>query len=240
MKKQFLVLLFAIAALYAQSQTTINDANAEVRKVSSSFNAIKVSHSIDLYLTQSNDEAIAVSATESKYRDRIKTEVQNGVLRIWFDDESWRLLSNQGNKKLKAYVSFKSINKLTASGASDVYVTGVIKADQFTLDLSGASDFKGAIDVNVLDLEQSGASDADITGSARTVNAEASGASDLKGYNLVSDNCTAHASGASDIKITVNKELSAKATGASGIHYKGNAVIKEIKSSGASSISKRS
>ena len=51
------------------------------------------------------------------------------------------------------------------------------------------------------------------------------------GYN-------ASASGASDIKITVNKELSAHASGASDVRYKGNGVIRDLKSSGSSSVSK--
>jgi hypothetical protein len=66
-----------------------------------------------------------------------------------------------------------------------------------------------------------------------------SGASDLKGFDLVTENCNAHATGASDIRITVNKELNVHATGASGIYYKGDAVIREMRSTGASSVSKK-
>jgi hypothetical protein len=67
---------------------------------------------------------------------------------------------------------------------------------------------------------------------------EASGASDFKGFDLETDICNAQASGASDIKITVNKVLSAQASGASDVRYKGDCTIKEIKSSGSSSVSK--
>ncbi len=69
---------------------------------------------------------------------------------------------------------------------------------------------------------------------------DASGASDFKGYDLVTDYCDAEATGASSIQITVNKELSVRAGGASDVHYKGEAVIRYLKTSGASSVSKRS
>ena len=62
----------------------------------------------------------------------------------------------------------------------------------------------------------------------------------IKGFDLAVDYCDAHASGASTINITVNKELSAHASGASDVHYKGNGLIREIKTSGASNVSKRS
>jgi hypothetical protein len=128
---------------------------------------------------------------------------------------------------------------LVASGASDVRVNGVIKSDNLTINISGSSDFRGEVDVNNLTIDQSGASDATIKGKAITLDAEASGASDLKGYELQTQNCRAHASGASDIKISVSKELNAHASGSSDIYYKGEPLIKEKRSSGSSSVSRR-
>lgn len=220
--------------LMAQKQ--IYDPNAEVRTVKG-FHAIKVSHAIDLYLSQSDNEVVAVSAAKEEYRNRIKTEVENGVLRIWYDNDSrW----SRGDKKLKAYISFKTLNKLTASGASDVRVTGTIKANDLDIIMSGASDFYGAIHSNSLTVDLRGASDMTVTGSAVSLKIEVSGASEFKGYALQADNCFAKASGASDIRITVNKELNAHASGASGVYYKGSGVIRDIKTHGASNISKKS
>jgi len=56
----------------------------------------------------------------------------------------------------------------------------------------------------------------------------------------VTDYCDVTASGASGVQITVNKELSAKVSGASDINYKGAGLIRDLKSTGASSIKKRS
>jgi hypothetical protein len=236
--KKYLFLIagfFVAGTVFAQKKTVINDPNAEVRNVKN-FHAIHVSHAINLYLTQSDEEAVAVSARETKYRERIRTEVKDGVLRIWYDNEGWNWSND--NKKLKAYVSVKTLDRLNASGASDILVDGVITGDKLNIDLSGASDFKGSVKMNELNLDQSGASDITISGSAGRVTIEASGASDVKGYDLITDNCDAHASGASDIKISVNKELNAHASGASSIYYKGTAVIRDLHSNGASSVGK--
>ena len=238
MKKFFLslaVMLFATLA-FAQ-KTMITDVNAEQRTLTGNFNAIKISGGIDLYLSQYETESIAVSASEDQYRDRIKTVIENGTLKIYYDgDKLW----NTGNKKLKAYVSFKNLENLTASGASDVVVTGAITVPSLRIDCSGASDFKGAVKVDKLTIELSGASDAKISGSAAEVSIQSSGASDVKGYDLVTENCTAKASGASDINITVNKELNVHASGASDVYYKGSAVIRDLHSSGASTVARKS
>src|SRR5262249_27803009 len=102
MRKILACALLVGLSLAAIAQKTINDPNAEKRSVSS-FHGVEVSGGIDLYLTQ-GDEAVAVSASEAKFRDRIRTEVKNGVLKIWVETGSGFHL-DWGNRKLKAYVS---------------------------------------------------------------------------------------------------------------------------------------
>jgi len=240
MKRLIIIAMFGLGLVPAMAQqpTVVNDPNVELRPAAA-FHGVSVSDGIDVYLSQGSQQTVAVSADEIRWRDRIRTEVQDGVLKIWLDRKgfSWRI----GGKKMRAYVGFTSLDKLHASGASNMYVDGVIAASSLDIDLAGASDFKGAINVGALKLDLSGASDAHITGTVTgATNVSSSGASDLKGFDLVTETCTAHASGASDIRITVNKELNVHASGASGIYYKGPAVIREMHSSGASSVSKKS
>lgn len=235
MKKiSVLLLLLLPVAMMAQKQV-IKDEHAQSRTVGS-FHAIRVNNAIDLFLSQSDEEALAVSAIRPEFRDRIKTVVEEGVLKISYDDNGkwWK-----GNKKLRVYVSFKTLDRLMATGASDVVVDGTLKANNLTISMGGASDFKGTIEANSLDVTLSGASDAVVLGKVSSLKVDANGASDFKGYDLQADNCSVEASGASDIKITVNKELNARATGASGVHYKGEGVIRDLKTSGASNVSRR-
>jgi hypothetical protein len=237
MKKYMAIMVALLIVMGVNAQKTlVNDVNAEVRKITGSFNKISVAGGIDLYLSQYDTESVAVSASSEQYRENIKTEVENNTLRIYYDGgKQW----NTSNKHLKAYVSFKTLESLKASGASDVQVEGSIKSQSLKLDLSGSSDFKGAVDVRDLAMELSGASDVKIVGTAANVSINSSGASDVKGYDLVTDFCNAKASGASDINITVNKELNAHASGSSDIYYRGNGVIKDMHTSGASSVAKK-
>jgi hypothetical protein len=240
MKKLFLISVSFIFFTSLDAQK-INDPNAEIREAKN-FHAVSVSNAFDVFISQGNEEAVAISASEEKYRKDIKVEVRDGVLKIWFDKEGKFWKGWNGDKiKLKAYISFKNIDKLTASGACDIRVQGTINADNLSINLSGASDLKeGKISVKELTADISGASAMNISGSAERLHVEANGASDFRGFDFNVDYCDAHASGASNISITVNKELSAHASGASDVHYKGNGLIKDIKTSGASNVSKRS
>jgi hypothetical protein len=242
MKKLFSVLFFAFIASAVPAQKTVNDANAEKRNVSG-YHAIEVSGGIDLYLSQ-GDESVAISASETKFRDRIKTEVKDGVLKIYFErnnnNSNVHVDIEWGNRKLKAYVSFKNLDKLEGSGGSDILVDGSIKVNTLALGLSGGSDFEGKVEVADLKVDASGGSDVKISGNVNKLDIDASGGSDFKGYELATDICNLEASGGSDIYITVNKELSAEASGGSDVYYKGNGTIREMRSSGSSSIKKTS
>ena len=121
----FLLLISGSPYLFAQNKTLINDKNAEPRTVKD-FHAIKVSGGIDLYISY-GDEAAAVSASEIKYRDKIRTQVDNGVLRIWYDDDNFNQITFTNRRNLRAYVSYKALDAITASAGSDILVDGVLK-----------------------------------------------------------------------------------------------------------------
>ncbi|RXK62273.1 DUF2807 domain-containing protein [Lacibacter luteus] len=240
MKKVFSFIVLAIFATgfaAAQDVTVINDKNAEPRKVSS-FHGIRVSSAFDVIIKQGNEEAVVVSASEEKYRSRIKTEVVDGILRITYDNEGvWKW--NSENKKLRAYISVKNIDKLDISGATDVKIDGVLKGTNLKVNLSGASSLKGAVAYESMNIDQSGASDSKLSGSVKNLDVDVNGASDFNCFELVADNCRAVASGASDIFVTVNNDLKVNASGASDVQYKGTASVSDFKTSGASSLKKR-
>lgn len=212
------------------------DPNASARALTGNYNSIKISDGIDLYLSQSDDLAVAVSAANEEIKQGIKTVIENGVLSIYYDGAKGM---RKKNRKMRAYVSYKDLQKINANGACDVVVLGSLAGDNLRLEMSGAGDFKGHVKLKTLKINLSGASDVNISGTVTTVDIESSGASDVNGFDLIADFCNASATGASDINITVNKEIRAKATGASGIKIRGNGLIKDPQTSGASSIEKK-
>ena len=68
---------------------------------------------------------------------------------------------------------------------------------------------------------------------------DASGACNIKAYELKSDYAKIDASGASNVRITVNKEMSAEASGGSNIYYKGEGLIQNISTGGGASVKRK-
>jgi hypothetical protein len=228
--KKIILAVFAVSAMvvgYGQS----DDGGKQTRQVSG-FNGVDVSGGIDLYLS-SGPESVAVSASSSKVRDHIITEVENGILHIHLEN-NWH--GGFGNPKMKAYVSISKLKYLEASGGGDIYFENLITTDELKLNLSGGGDLKGKLNASRLEIEQSGGSSVDLTGNVGTLNLESSGGGSLKGYGLVTDYTTINASGGSDSELTVNKDLKVFASGGCDIRYKGGAKVSTIKTSGGGSV----
>jgi len=236
--KKLLVLLVSLISLsaFAQDTKVINDANATARNVGGSFTAINVSSGVELYLTQGNEESVAVSASEQKYLDRLKTELVNGTLKIYFDNKgmTWK----SGTRKLKAYVSFKTLARLDVSSGSAVSVSGSIQSDKLDMDVSSGAQFTGTIHVKELNADVSSGAGIKVSGDAGKLKVDVSSGADFKGYDFAVDYCNASASSGAAVHITINKELSAKASSGGDIKYKGEGLIRDIKTSSGGAVKK--
>lgn len=239
MMKKLLISLATLFTLTAVAQETkmIKDANAVARNLNGSFTAIDVSGGIEIYLSQGSEESLAVSASDQKYMDRFKTEVVNGTLKIWFDNNNYHYKSERG-KKLKAYVSFRSISKLNVSSGAEATVYGSITSDELSLDVSSGASLHGGMNVKNMTADISSGASVKITGKSDKIKANLSSGAEFKGYDFAVDYCDAKASSGANMHITINKELSAKAGSGADIRYKGAGLIRDIKVSGGGAVKK--
>lgn len=233
MKKLILFLPLIIFSFLSYAQV-IKEKNATARPVES-FHSIEVSGGFDVYISQSYSYALAVSAATIELRDEIVTKVENGKLIIYFNTQN-KLLQKFNNKELKVFLSAPDIRLIKASGATDVNIAGSFKAEDIEINLSGASDLKGEVDINRLSINLSGASDVNLSGNVKKLEVNSSGASDFKGKNLNALKCSVEASGASNVTINVSEILEPKASGASHIKYFGNPRVQGLSATGASKI----
>ncbi len=228
MKKLFL-LVFIVSGFVclAQKEPVVNDLNAEKRTLDESFSSISVSDGITLYLSKGDEESIAVSAADSKYLERYITEVDNGVLKIYYDNKGLNWTGGD-KRKLKAYVSFKNIKKIHASGGAAVSMKNVLKENEMELVFTSGSSFRGEVEINELIAAVNSGAEIEITGKAEKATLEASSGAIFKGYELLTDFCEAKATSGGGVRINVNKELSVKASSGGGIRYKGTGVVKDM------------
>ncbi len=230
----------AIAFLLFTLLTSLTPTRHEWKKdrTVSGFTGLSVSSGIDVYLTQGNSEKLTLEANGVD-EDRVMSVVENGVLKLYIDRKNGMNWNFGRSNYVKAYLTFKQLTNLQASGGADVFGQGRLSFNDLNLEASGGSDVKLDLKADKLNVSASGGADAILQGSARTLNANGSGGADLDARKLTVEVCNANSSGGSDVYVNASRELSMKASGGSDIYYSGSAKVLAKSESGGSDISRR-
>lgn len=229
-------LVISIIMLTAGFNSAIDDWKKD--RAVSGFTGLSVSSGIDVYLTQGNSEKLTLEV-KGIDEDEVKSEVKNGVLKLYIDRKGFMNWNLGRNNYVKAYLTFKQLTDLQASGGADVFGQGTLSFNDLNVEASGGSDVKLNLKANKLNVEASGGADAVLQGSARTLNANGSGGADLDARKLTVEVCRANSSGGSDVYVNASQELSMQASGGSDIYYSGSAKVLSKSKSGGSDITRR-
>lgn len=202
----------------------VNDVNAKTRVISGSFTKVSVSSGVELFLSQANETALAVSVSDSKYEERFKTEVVNGVLKIYFENSNmpWK---NEKGRKLKAYLSCKSLESIRGAAGAQVNISGDFNADQMVLSFSSGAYFTGRINSKAITSDVNSGAQVKVAGQTSELTVSASSGAAFKGYDLVTQNTSVSANSGASVQVAVSKALTASANSGGEIRYKGNATV---------------
>ena len=229
--------IIASVILLTAGLNTASDDWKKDRAVSG-FTGLSVSSGIDVYLTQGNSEKLTLEA-KGVDEDRVISEVKNGTLKLYIERKGFSGWNFGRNNYVKAYLTFRQLTNLQASGGADVFGQGRLSFNDLNLEASGGSDVKLDLKADELNVSASGGADAILQGSARMLNANGSGGADLDARKLTVEICNANSSGGSDVYVNASKELSMKASGGSDIYYSGSAKVLAKSESGGSDIKRR-
>ena len=225
MKKSMVGLLwFVTLPLWGQQ--------SETRSLNS-FRGIKVSQAIDAYLKKGDKESARVEITGGTTSDVI-TEVEGSSLRIKMRDNR-----NSWNKvNVKVYVTYVTLEKISASSASSVFSDGVIKTDHIDIATSSAANVEVSLDANSVMVDTSSAGEVVLEGKSPKLEVEASSAGDVDAYKLECETVVAKVSSGGEAKLSVSKDLEAQASSGGDIRYRGNPSRTNTHSSSGGSVKK--
>ena len=116
---RLLIIAIAITAIscsaVGQSRKTVygNKKVVTTEREASSFNKLRVSAGIDVYLKQGNNEAISVEADENLH-DYIITEVRDETLNVYTE------ANIRDAERKRVYVTMKEITSVSTSSAGNI------------------------------------------------------------------------------------------------------------------------
>ena len=185
------------------------------RTLNEDFSSIKVSHGLDLYLTQGDATDLSVEANENLH-NIIRTEVVNGTLKIYAEEN----INHAEAKKIK--LTFKNISTIKSTSGSDVFSTNTIHSNHLTLNTTSGSDMELDVKTETLECKATSGSDLKLAGSTQSLTAEATSGSDIDAEDLEANASHVKATSGAGIKVNTKKELYARANSGGDITYYGN------------------
>ena len=217
-----------------QSRKTIHGNNKVVKadRDAPSFNGLQVSSGIDVYLKQGNNEAITVEADENLH-EYIITEVKGGVLHVYTE------ANIRDAEMTRVYVTMKDVTSVKTSSAGDVVGETPVKSDRLELSASSAGDINLEVYAKEIEADISSSGDMTLTGETEKLEADLSSAGDLNGYDLKAREANISVSSAGDADINVSEKITASASSAGDINYKGDPKYVDVHTSSAGGIHKR-
>lgn len=193
----------------------------ETREVSG-FRALEIDYPTEVVVRQGNRESLEIEA-EDNLLPGLKTEVDNGVLQIFYKAERGKHVNPTETVKIIIVVNdlvdvgFNSAGELTIEG---------LETNSLDISLSGAGSLElDRVRVKELDVNLSGAGSMTASGTADDLDVNISGFGDFNGAELHGKVASVSISGAGSATVWVDDDLAASISGAGSISYYGSASV---------------
>jgi hypothetical protein len=225
MKKVGILVLFVLTACGAIAQ------ESETRQLAS-FRGVRVGEAIDLYLKKGDKESAKVEVENVNLSD-VVTEVSGNYLRIHMRQGNYH-----GRRTVKVYLTYVTLEKLSASSASNVFSEGTMKTPRLDVAVASAANVELQLESDDVTVDVASAGDITLEGKAKNLSIEASSAGSVDAYNFECEKVEATVSSAGSAKINVTKTLNAEASSGGSIRYRGNPSSTNTDSSSGGSVKK--
>ncbi len=226
--KKILLLGMAVLAFGFQSLAK-SDIPTENRPVEA-FNQIVSDGVFTLYLTQGDKEEVVVEV-DANLQQEVKVESQKGVLKLSTTREINR-------KKVKVYVTFKTLNSLTFDGVGKVETKKAIKGDNLDIRVNGVGAVELDLDVKQVSVRVDGVGNVELKGVAKELSIRKDGVGSLNAEDLKAEVVDVRNAGVGNAKVYASKELTMRNSGVGNLTYSGNAIVKSIDNDGVGKIKK--
>ncbi|MDB5122524.1 MAG: hypothetical protein JWP94_653 [Mucilaginibacter sp.] len=243
--KSFAKILLSVILLTAGSQAFAKSYPAANTNISgvvdrhlSGFNAVNVAGPYDVYIKQGATESVKVEAPADMI-DRVLTEVNGGVLKIYSKHNNWNWGFSWGHhRRIVVYVVAKELNSINISGSGDVSFKEGITANSLKLRITGSGDMTGRVEVKTLESNITGSGDMRLSGRAENSAVGVVGSGDFTARNLVTVNSSVRVTGSGDAYVNASQRVDAAVSGSGDVHYSGTAKSINSKKSGSGDISR--
>jgi hypothetical protein len=188
----------------------------------SDFHAIEVDYPAKVFIEQDDTESVVIKA-EDNLLPNLKTEVENGTLKIFYKKTDEKHVTPTEGVTIN--ITVKDLDEVTYLSAGEIAIES-LKTDTLDISLSGAGNVE-IKDIEVKDLTAniSGAGGMTASGTNYNLDLNISGFGGFDGTELHGKTATVNLSGLGSATVWVDDELDVVISGIGSVHYYGSPVL---------------
>lgn len=228
----FFSLMILTSCIFMEPSLKGNGNVVEETRKTGSFDEIKVSRGMNVYISQGDETKVLVKADENLL-DVIETRLEGNTLKI---------TSKQNIRKAttkKVFVTTPNISSIKSSAGSNVYSETVLRTRNLSLSGSSGSNMKLNVSSEKMVVTVSSGSNIKLDGTTGSFSGKASSGSNLKAEELNSKDCSANVSSGANIWIGTKNNFEGEASSGGNIYYYGNPEFTDIKKSSGGNVIKK-
>ena len=206
-------------------QAPFNIVEGNIDWPAQSFNQLHISFPISMHIVHDLGDTLLSYRMDSRFADALEVYVQDEVLNIRSGNVfSWQNHDFTGRQpEMTIYLNANAVPEiLRLSGSSPLSLGWLEFANNFSLNITGASNVSGNIIADSFYMNLSGASAVNLSGRSRNANLIVSGACAANLQDFVVNNITVNVTGTSIATVNALYNLDATASGISTISYTRN------------------
>lgn len=234
--KPFLLLLISIMLFtYAASAQAVKGNGKVVKqeRAIAAFSAIEIDGVLHVYLAQGDTESLTVEADENLL-DIIETINKGNKLIVGLK----KGVEMKKAKRNNVYITLRNIDDLKINGVVQVESTTPITVGELDLDIGGVSNTNLDLRCDHLNAHADMVGSLTLRGQVKEANIKNKGVGSLKAFDLQVDKLTLNNSGVGSAEVSAQKEISINSSGVGSVRYKGDPVVKDLRSSGIGKVKK--
>jgi hypothetical protein len=210
-------------------------AQSEETRSVSGFNGIGSGGAFTVYVKIDGTESLRLKGDPDDLR-KIETVVEHGVLQIRFPrDHEWK---HDRIGHVDVYVTAKSLSSVSLGGSGSIDVDGVVKGDKVKVSMGGSGNISTAVESDDLNVSIAGSGNISMKGKANDAHISIAGSGNLKAGDLKVDAAEIGIAGSGDVRMDIEKSISAHIAGSGNVTYTGNATISTISSAGSGRVTR--
>jgi hypothetical protein len=218
MKKVFLIPALLYTLCFASCDPLLKGTGPLITETrqATGFHALEVSTSGQTEVHTDSVFSVVVTCEES-IMPYLKTEVENGVLKIFFNRPVWNV------DGLHIRVGAPAWDGFDLSGNIHLNAPDAMAGQNLSLDISGSGQMNIAnASFQNAKIDISGSGNVTIAGQGNQLNAEVSGSGDVNALGFPVKTATVDISGSGSINLNVSETLNAEVSGSGSVGYQGN------------------